>query len=190
VSVLRVVLFLGLVFHKVVWEVLKRKNGNPGPRRPQKLTHLARAIKTTKVLILLFLVIQTLFLNLFPIAENSRGIRIAGIAVFFLGLIIAVIARIQIGKNWIDLEDFQVLPDQSLVTNGVYRHIRHPIYTGDLLLVIGLQLALNSWLVLPFLLLIPIVYHQAAAEEVLLTKAFPDYAAYRARTRRFIPFVV
>ncbi len=189
-TVLRIVLFAGLVFHKLVWEILKRRNGNPGTRRPQKLTPLTRAIKTIKVLILLCLIVQTLSLDLFPIAEDSQAIRIVGVVVFFLGLIIAVTARMQIGKNWIDLEDFQVLPDQSLVTNGIYRHIRHPIYTGDLLLVLGLQLALNSWLVLPFFLLIPIVYRQAAAEEVLLAKAFPDYAAYSARTRRFVPFVV
>ncbi len=127
---------------------------------------------------------------MFPIVEDGRLLQFAGAAIFFLGLSLAIMARIQMGKNWIDLEDFQVLPDQSLVTTGIYSHIRHPIYAGDLLLVLGLQLALNSWLVLLFLALVPVVVRQALAEEELLVKAFPDYGAYIVRTRRFIPFVI
>jgi protein-S-isoprenylcysteine O-methyltransferase Ste14 len=76
-----------------------------------------------------------------------------------------------------------------LITRSIYLYIRHPIYSSDMLLLLGLDLALNSWLVLaaaiPFLVLI----RQALAEEALLSQAFPTYSGYCGRTKRFIPFV-
>ena len=87
------------------------------------------------------------------------------------------------------LEDYRVLPEQSIVNRGIYGYIRHPIYTGDILLLFGLELALNSWLVLGVPVLIIIIVRQALAEEEILSKSFSDYDAYRARTNRFIPFI-
>jgi protein-S-isoprenylcysteine O-methyltransferase Ste14 len=185
----RLALFLGLMVHKTLWEVLKRRNSNPRLPQPSLKRH-ARLLKTVKVGALLFLVVQTLFLNVLPITSEPASLRVAGVVIFFLGLAIAIIGRIEIGKNWIDLEDYQLLPQQSLVTSGIYSLIRHPIYFGDLLLVIGLELALNSWLVLGALLLIPVLVKQALAEEGLLSIAFPEYAAYRQRTKRFVPFLI
>jgi protein-S-isoprenylcysteine O-methyltransferase Ste14 len=68
--------------------------------------------------------------------------------------------------------------------------IRHPIYAGDLVLVIGLQLALNSWMVLIGVLLIPVVLRQAWTEEAMLSRAFPEYGPYAKSTARFIPFIL
>jgi protein-S-isoprenylcysteine O-methyltransferase Ste14 len=95
-----------------------------------------------------------------------------------------------LGKNWVDLEDYQVLPEQLLVTEGIYRYVRHPIYTGDVLLLVGLELALNSWLVVAVLIPLAVFVRQALAEEALLSRVFPEYAAYCQRTKRFIPFLV
>ncbi len=80
--------------------------------------------------------------------------------------------------------------EQAVVSNGPYRLIRHPIYVGDLMLLFGLELALNSWLVLGVLLLAPIVLRQAVQEEKKLALALPGYQEYCANTKRFIPFVV
>jgi protein-S-isoprenylcysteine O-methyltransferase Ste14 len=115
-------------------------------------------------------------------------LRIIGVIIYLIGLSMAILGRFQLGQNWIDLEDYRVLAGQSLVTHGIYRYVRHPIYTGDLLLLLGLELALNSWLVLGVCIPLLIVLRQAMAEEALLAQAFPGYDAYRARTGRFLPF--
>ena len=83
-----------------------------------------------------------------------------------------------------------MLPGQSVVERGIYRYIRHPIYTGDLVLLGGLQLALNSWLVLAVAPLAAVVIRRTLAEEALLDQRLAGYRAYCARTKRFIPFVV
>jgi protein-S-isoprenylcysteine O-methyltransferase Ste14 len=186
---LRIVLFLGLILHKVLWEFLKTRDGWP-KARPQSQEFVVRwFIKPLKMVVLAFFLIQTLFLDLLPIAQNPSVLQICGTLIYFVGLGTAVLGRVQLGKNWVDLEDYQVLPEQSLTTHGIYRYVRHPIYSGDILLLTGLELALNSWLVVLILVPMVVAVKQALAEEILLARVFPGYAAYCRRTKRFIPFV-
>ena len=186
-DLVRSLLFLGLVLHKVVWEILKR------PDRPQRRAALSlrlRLVKALKVLVLGFLLVQTLFLDVLPISSAPALLQLVGGALYLLGLGAAITARVQLGRNWLDLESFDVLPGQTIVNRGIYRYVRHPIYTGDLFLVTGLELALNSWLVLAVVPLALFVVKQVLAEETLLSRTFASYARYCAETKRFIPFVV
>ena len=183
---LRIVLFLGLVFHKALWELLKRRARQTGSRT----TAGTRPVKVVKALVLAFLAVQTLFLDVFPISEQAAILRAVGTVIYFIGLATAVAGRLQLGNNWADLEEGQILSGQSLVATGIYRHIRHPIYIGDILLLVGLELALNSWLVLATGIPLVVVIRQSLAEEAALSRAFPAYDAYCKRSRRFIPFLV
>ncbi len=189
-DLLRIVLFLGMVFHKLVWDVMKRREGTQRALRKSFKIGPKSALKLFKSLFLVFLIVQTLFLDILPISDQPTTLRIVGLIIFFTGLAISVTGRIQLSNNWVDLEDFQVLPEQKLVKSGIYRYIRHPIYSGDTLLVIGLELALNSWLVIGALCLIPIVYKQALDEEAVLSQAFPDYEDYKMETKMFVPYLV
>jgi len=185
---LRVLLLLGLAAHKGLWEVLKRRAGAP-PAMALPVSPDIRLIKLAKVAVLAFLVTQTLCLEILPIARDPGTLRAVGAGIFVVGLATAMSARVQLGRNWADLEDARVLPTQSVVEHGLYRYIRHPIYTGDLLLLAGLELSLNSWLVLGVALLAAVVVRRALAEEALLAQRLAGYREYCARTKRFIPFV-
>lgn len=187
---LRVMLFAGLVAHKALWEWLKRPQAAQ-PRRPRAARGVGVAIvKAVKIVVLGFLLVQTLFLDVFPMAARPGLVRAVGTAIFAIGLVIAMTARLQLGRNWSNLEDHPIGPDQALVSNGLYRYVRHPIYTGDLLLLIGLELALNSWLVLAVVPVIAVIVRQVIAEEHVLRRALPHYDEYSARTKRFLPLIV
>ena len=186
---LRLVLFSGLIFHKLIWEIMKQR-GNSADSCPPFRVSFTLMVKISKFVFLVFLLVQTPFLDLLPISGNPGLLRAVGTALFFMGLAMAMAARLELGKNWVNIEDSQVLPEQSLITGGIYRYVRHPIYAGDLLLLIGLELALNSWLVLAMIIPLLVVVRQALVEEALLTRVFPDYTAYCSRTKRFIPFLV
>lgn len=189
--ILRALLVLGLGVHKLVWEVLKRREGAPEAQEQPSITPLNRLVKLFKVAVLVGIVIQTLFLPDFPpIADDPTALRIIGTIIYVLGLATAIIGRLQLGENWANLEDYQVMSDQSLVTRGIYGHIRHPIYGGDMLLLLGLELALNSWLFLGIIPLFFIVSRQVEAEEAILSHAFPGYSDYTQRTKRFIPYIL
>jgi protein-S-isoprenylcysteine O-methyltransferase Ste14 len=178
---LRLYLLAGLALHKIVWEVLKR-GGSPG-RGPL-------LIRAGKVAVLAGIAIQTLLPDVLPICGEPAVLRAAGTAIFTLGLATAVAARIQLGDNWSDIEAARVAAHQSVVVRGPYALIRHPIYTADLTLLLGLELALNSWLVAGVAVVAPIVLRKAIREEQMLVHNLPGYSDYCRRTKRFIPFIV
>ena len=187
---IRILLFVGLVVHKLVWEVLKRRSETAHSAKKSTTNVMVSVIKVVKIGILIFLLIQTLFLELFPISSDPTLIKMVGLCIYIVGLTTAILGRLHLGDNWVDLEEYQVVPEQDLVTRGIYHYIRHPIYAGDIFLIFGLQLALNSWLVLITIPLFAIVFRQTSAEEVVLARAFPNYRDYCKRTKRFVPFLI
>jgi protein-S-isoprenylcysteine O-methyltransferase Ste14 len=188
-STLRWALFLGLVIHKVIWEVLKGSSSLATGGQSERPKLPVRIIKGFKATILLGLVIQTLYLDLVPIKHAPKSLGRLGAALYGIGLTTAILGRVSLGPNWANIEDRQIVTDKRLVTRGIYQYVRHPIYAGDLLLLLGLQLALRSWLFLISVAALALVVRQAIAEESLLARTFPHYADYMRRTKRFIPFV-
>ncbi len=188
-TVVRAILLLGLVFHKVLWELMKTGPGVASTRMSSP-SFAKRAVKWGKAGVLGFIVVQTLGVDIMPISRPRARWTLVGTAIYLLGLAMAVAGRLQLGRNWANVEDGQVLPGQQLIRHGIYAYVRHPIYVGDLLLLAGLELALNSWLVLGVLVPFLVVLRQSAAEEALLSRAFEDYGAYCKQSKRFIPFVL
>lgn len=181
---LRWYLLAGLIVHKALWEWMKR-----GTARAPRPGLVLGAVKAVKVAVLAGIAVQTLLPDLLPIADDPTLLRAIGGVIYTIGLATALAGRLQLGSNWSDIEAAKVLGEHAVVSHGVYRYVRHPIYAGDVTLLIGLELALNSWLVLGVLALAPVVLRQAVQEERALAKSLPGYAEYCARTKRFIPFV-
>lgn len=188
---LRLYLLAGLIAHKAVWEILKRRKAPSTERPAPKAQPLAvQLVKTVKIAILLGIVAQTMLPEILPISQEPFLLRVAGVAIYTAGLLIAVIARFQLDSNWSDIETAQVLSHQQVVSNGIYGYVRHPIYVGDILLLFGLELSLNSWLVLGVALMTPVILFQATREEKKLVETLPGYDVYCQNTKRFIPFVI
>ncbi len=176
--------------HKALWEWMKRRRPTPPPA-PTARRRLARLAKTA---ILAGLVAQTLvpaaWTEPLALPEGRVPWQPIGAAVFVLGLAVAMLGRWQLGDNWSDIESARTLAGQQVVDHGLYRWIRHPIYVGDLLLLIGFELALESWLVIGALLLVPVVLRQAVAEERMLVESLDGYADYCRRSKRFVPYLL
>jgi len=85
----------------------------------------------------------------------------------------------------------QVEAGQRVITDGPYRVVRHPMYTGFMLMILATPLALGSYVaLLPALLLIPVLVFRIRDEERVLRQELSGYAEYCERTRfRLIPSV-
>jgi protein-S-isoprenylcysteine O-methyltransferase Ste14 len=110
--------------------------------------------------------------------------------VVLLGLAVTLWARAALGSNWSGSVTFK--QDHELIERGPYRFVRHPIYSGLLLMALGTAM-LRAWIsefVFCAVLLLAF-WLKLRAEERLLTRHFPEaYARYRARVRALIPFVL
>jgi protein-S-isoprenylcysteine O-methyltransferase Ste14 len=84
-----------------------------------------------------------------------------------------------------------VKENPELVTTGPYAHVRHPIYAGLCLAMLGSSLAHSTWWLVPFVFASGYFFYSARAEEKAMLKQFPDqYGAYVKRTKMFIPRVI
>ena len=185
ISVSRLYLLGGLILHKVVWEILKRRDVRP-PKQPE-ISLKSRILSIIKIAILAGIIAQTLAPSVVPISRDAFALEVAGLVIYTVGLLMAIVARLQLGRNWSDIEKSRVRQDHMLVAHGLYRWVRHPIYAGDLLLLLGLELALNSWAVAGIVALAWYIRQQAAREEKALAETLPGYAEYCRRTSRFLP---
>lgn len=185
--VFRAYLLAGLLAHKAIWELLKRK----GPEEKREVPFSVLLVKGLKVTLLLGILVQTAVpVELLPISAQPQNLRVAGILLYTLGLLTAILGRLQLGSSWSDIETPRAAEKLPVVSRGIYSYIRHPIYTGDLLMLLGLELALNSWFVLGIVALAPMVLRFAVKEEKMLADRLSGYGDYVQRTKRFIPFVV
>ena len=111
-----------------------------------------------------------------------------GLALFVAGLALAVWARVYIGRNWGTPMSQKADPD--LVTSGPYRRIRHPIYSGIILAMIGTAVALSPFWLVPVVILGGYFVYSATNEERYMTQRFPDtYPDYKHSTKMLIPFI-
>ena len=121
--------------------------------------------------------------------NHELVLGVIGAIVFASGLLLAVWARIHLGRNWgMPMTEKQ---EPELVTDGPYRLVRHPIYTGILLAMVGTGLAISLWWLIACVLIGAYFIYSARVEEGNLMRTFPgQYPSYRARTKMLIPFVL
>ncbi len=85
----------------------------------------------------------------------------------------------------------QVEAGQKVISTGPYRVVRHPMYSGFLMMILAAPLTLGSYVALaPAVLLIPVLIYRLIHEEKTLRQELPGYAEYCQRTRfRLVPFI-
>ena len=121
----------------------------------------------------------------------TPGLALVAAAVSAAGLSVALWARATLGSNWSG--EVVLKKQHDLIDRGPYAFVRHPIYTGVLLMVLGtVTMSGTSAAMILFATMVAGLIVKARREERLLTKHFPEaYSRYRARVRaRLIPFLL
>ncbi|MCP9762667.1 methyltransferase family protein [Lacihabitans soyangensis] len=129
------------------------------------------------------------FLFLFPTnyhLEIPAFLQIPSLILAIVGLIIVLVALFNLDKA---LTAFPTPKNNSeLITSGVYKCVRHPMYTGILLTVFSFAFYSESFSRLTISVLLMILfYFKTNYEEQKLLQKYPVYNAYKARTGRFVP---
>ena len=113
-----------------------------------------------------------------------------GAALTFAGIALAIWARVWIAGNW--SSDVTLKRDHELIVDGPYRWVRHPIYTGILLALLGTALAVGEWRgLLAVVLAAAAFWRKLGIEEAVMRRQFGEaYARYAARVPALVPFVL
>ena len=115
-------------------------------------------------------------------------VSLSGDALVVLGLYITLLV---LRENSFSASNIRVERGQTVISTGPYSILRHPMYSGALILSMGVPLALDSWLgLLVVVLLIPVLVWRILDEEKLLTNELSGYNDYAHHVRfRLVPFV-
>ena len=107
-----------------------------------------------------------------------------------IGISIVIFSVIQLGSRSYS-PSTRPSTSNVFVQRGIYRYVRHPLYSG--LLIVGLAFFLSQPTLIggsAFLVLVLVTNVRASLEEEMLEDRHSDYAEYTARTKRFIPLVI
>jgi protein-S-isoprenylcysteine O-methyltransferase Ste14 len=120
---------------------------------------------------------------LFPRRELSLPSAIVSTILVLVGDGFAVIILIQLRRS------FSVMPEaRELVTSGVYRFVRHPLYLAEEIAAIGSVMQfLSAWTVMLLAVHIAFQFRRMWNEEAILSEIFPHYPTYKKKTAQIIP---
>jgi protein-S-isoprenylcysteine O-methyltransferase Ste14 len=136
----------------------------------------------------------------FLLASQWRGaaipwlraqVTIAGLVLVVLGTVLRWWSILTLGRYF--TLDVAVRSMQPVVQSGPYRFVRHPSYTGLLLIFFGVGLALANWASIIAILVVcslGLLYRVQVEERALAESLGQPYVNYMRHTKRFIPFVV
>ena len=133
---------------------------------------------------------STLLLLSADIGRLAEPLRWIGVGIEAVGLGVRGWSMVVLGRYY--TRTVRTVTDQRLVTAGPYRLVRHPGYTGTLLVWTGYCIGVGDWIVLLVVgaLLVGAYTWRIHTEEAMLLGVFSDqYPQYQRRTRRLIPFV-
>jgi protein-S-isoprenylcysteine O-methyltransferase Ste14 len=149
----------------------------------------------TQKIIMFFASLGFIGLIVFPALDHrlawshmQPSVALAGDALVALGwLAIFFVFK----ENTFTSATIEVAPDQKVISTGPYALVRHPMYAGALVLLLGIPIALGSWWgLLVIVAMMPVLLWRLFDEEKFLTRNLPGYMEYQNKVRhRLIPLV-
>jgi len=120
---------------------------------------------------------------LFPRRELSLTASFVSTLLILAGDSFAVVVLVQLRRS------FSLMPEaRQLVSSGVYRFVRHPLYLAEGIATIGsIMQFLSAWTAMLLVTQIAFQLRRIRNEETLLTEVVPNYATYKEKTARFFP---
>jgi protein-S-isoprenylcysteine O-methyltransferase Ste14 len=113
---------------------------------------------------------------------------VIGLIIVIAGIIIRWVAIIQLGSSF--TVDVAINFTSNLKTDGIYKKVRHPSYSGLLMVILGFACTMNnvySFLVLVIPVLLAILYRIRVEEQLLRNEFGDSYSRYSSNTKKLIP---
>ena len=165
-------------------ELLERRK-QAGPRAEPRVVQ--KIIIWLLIVALVAMLVLSALDHRFGWSEVPTAMSLVGEVLAAIGLYVTFLV---LKENSFSASTIRVFKDQKVISTGPYALVRHPMYSGTLLLALASPVALGSWWgLLPVVLVIPALVWRILDEEKLLNAELPGYADYAGRVRyRLVPF--
>ncbi|MBU0975319.1 isoprenylcysteine carboxylmethyltransferase family protein [Patescibacteria group bacterium] len=148
-------------------------------------------VETGSMAAFFFVLYLMIKLHIGELASSDVSLQVVrisiGLIVFVLGTIFNIWGRLHLGHNWAN--QIKIYQKHTLITNGPYRFVRHPLYASLIWMCIAGALIYSNWLValLSLIIFVPMMSYRAKHEEIILETRFDNYKEYKSKTGMFFP---
>ena len=121
---------------------------------------------------------------------HNTILNIIFIGIYIISIATNLLGRYYLGDNWGN--NVVIYTDHTLVTNGVYKIVRHPLYASIIWAIYAIGVLRSNYCVfiLNTIIFIPFMYYRAKQEEKELLKVFKEYKDYQENTGMFFPNII
>jgi len=127
--------------------------------------------------------------GILPLSQSvSETLKMIALILFPLGVLIAIVAAIQLKRNLTPLP--MPVEHGELIQTGLYAYVRHPIYLGVILMALAWFLHTQAVLTLVEFIAVMIFFEvKSRQEEYWMGQVYPEFAEYQRRTAKLVPRV-
>jgi protein-S-isoprenylcysteine O-methyltransferase Ste14 len=173
-------------------EIFIRKGENVKSLKTSKYDKRSTKIIAAVYIISIFIISITPILNKYSIGyiKGKIVINIIGIIMTLFGIIIRIVAIKTLGRFYTRI--LKETPKHKLITDGIYKYLRHPGYLGNILVFIGLSITMSNYICLIIISIIDIstYNYRMIVEEKMLNELFgEEYKKYQEKSKKIIPLI-
>ena len=159
-------------------------------RKDKKKKEVKSVVETLSMSVFFCIVSIVVNLKIGVYNFHNLYLNIVFIIIYLIGTITNLLGRYYLGNNWGN--NVVIYTDHTLVTNGVYKIIRHPLYGSIMIMIYAIGIIKSNYMVilLNTFIFIPFMYYRAKQEEKELRITFKEYDDYAKKTGMFFPNII
>ena len=159
-------------------------------RKNKKKKEVKSIVETASMSAFFILLAFVVNLEYGTYSYHNTILNIIFLIIYIISIVTNLLGRYYLGNNWGN--NVVIYTDHSLVMNGVYKIIRHPLYASIIWAIYAIGVLRSNYgvFILNTLIFIPFMYYRAKQEEKELVKTFPEYLDYQKKTGMFFPNLI
>ena len=186
-TIINFVIVLGIV---LIYTYVINNFINASKRKDKKKKEVKSIVETASMSTFFIVIAIVVNFQIGIYQYHNTYLNIFFLIVYVIGIATNLLGRYYLGNNWGN--NIVIYKDHTLVTKGVYKIVRHPLYASIIWMIYSIGILKNNYLVLILntIIFIPFMYYRAKQEETELIKIFKEYNNYIDNTGMFFPNIL